>query len=81
MDTNRVGMVDYARFENLVKAMVPSNIPQAAVVEDSFAWQEQVIQKIRDWIAAKQLSAEDAFRQFDHDFDGLITKDDMVKSL
>lgn len=27
MDTNRVGMVDYERFEKLLKAMVPSNIP------------------------------------------------------
>lgn len=81
MDTNRVGMADYSRFESLIKAMVPSCIPQPAVVEDSFSWQEQVIQKIKDWIASKQLSAEDAFRQFDQDFDGLITKDDMVKSL
>ena len=80
-DSNKIGMVDQGKFDLLIKAMAPSQIPSVSSVEDSFAWQEQIIQKIKDWIKDRQLGAEEAFRQFDQDFDGLITKDDMVKSL
>jgi Ca2+-binding EF-hand superfamily protein len=43
MDSNKIGMVDYEKFEVLIKAMAPSQIPRTSVVEDSFSWQEQII--------------------------------------
>jgi hypothetical protein len=50
MDSNKIGMADFTKFELLITAQSPSQIPKPSIVEDSFSWQEQVIQKIKDWI-------------------------------
>ena len=38
MDTNRIGMVDYYKFEQLIIAQAPALIPRPSIVEDSFLW-------------------------------------------
>ena len=50
-------------------------------VEDSFDWQERIIFEIKRWVKQSKLISMEAFRSFDKDFDGLISKDDMKKSL
>ena len=50
-------------------------------MEDSFVWQEHVISLIRQWAKSSKLNSLEAFRCFDKDFDGLISKSDMRQSL
>jgi Ca2+-binding EF-hand superfamily protein len=40
-----------------------------------------MIQKIRRWIADKRYTVEEAFKCFDKDFDGYISKTDLKQSL
>jgi Ca2+-binding EF-hand superfamily protein len=40
-----------------------------------------MIRKIKDWIQNKGLTVEEAFKCFDMNFDGYVTKDDLNKSL
>lgn len=44
-------------------------------------WQENVCSGIRDFVKRSKLTALEAFRSFDQDFDGLISKEDMAISL
>lgn len=50
-------------------------------VQDSFNWQEDVINQIKRWVKNSKLNAIEAFRSFDQDFNGLISKQDMKQSL
>jgi Ca2+-binding EF-hand superfamily protein len=40
-----------------------------------------MISKIRSWIATKRYTVEEAFKCFDKDFDGYISKNDLKQSL
>ena len=40
-----------------------------------------VIAKLREWVRVNQYRATEAFRSFDKDFNGLISKEDMKLSL
>jgi hypothetical protein len=46
-------------------------------VEDNFNWEADVLQQLRDWIAKERISAEEAFKCLDADFDGIISKEDL----
>lgn len=75
-------MIDIARFEKVLRAEAPSQIPKPGkMVSDSFAWQEDIIARIKAWVKKSRLNSLDAFRSFDQDFNGLITKEDMRLSL
>ena len=75
-------MIDFHRFEKVLRAEAPSQIPKPGkVVHDSFAWQEDIIARIKAWARKSKLNSLDAFRSFDQDFNGLITKEDMRLSL
>ena len=50
-------------------------------MEDSFEWQEQIIAGIKKWAKTSKLNSTEAFRSFDLDFDGLISKQDMKTAL
>ena len=50
-------------------------------MEDSFIWQEEVIKRIKEWVKESKLTSLEAFRSFDGDMDGLISRDDMKKAL
>jgi len=48
MDTNSIGMVDFARFSTTLKMQMRHEIPRAgANIEDSFEWQEKIIGLLR----------------------------------
>lgn len=54
------------------------------LVEDSFQWQYDIIAKIKEWFRKEKhhqrdlnLTYQDAFKSFDIDFDGKVSKDDM----
>lgn len=82
MDTNKIGMVDYPRFERILSIQANSQVPKPGdSVEDSFDWQERIIFEIKRWVKQAKLISMEAFRSFDKDFDGLISKEDMKKSL
>ena len=40
-----------------------------------------IINKIRDWVITNKITSIEAFRSFDKDFNGLISKNDMKLSL
>ena len=50
-------------------------------IEDNFDWEEKMISKIKQWVLAKGFTFEEAFKCFDQDFDGIISKDDLKRSL
>ena len=43
-------------------------------MEDDFSWQEETIKGIRKFVRLQQMTSADAFRLFDQDFDGQISK-------
>jgi len=40
-----------------------------------------MVQKIKEWIRRKDLTVEDAFKCFDADFDGYVSKADLKHAL
>ncbi|OMJ86438.1 hypothetical protein SteCoe_12017 [Stentor coeruleus] len=49
--------------------------------KDSWNWENDTIEKIRKWIRNENLNVENAFRAFDVDFDGVISKEDLKVGL
>jgi|APSaa5957512535_1039671.scaffolds.fasta_scaffold27476_3 hypothetical protein len=51
MDTNSIGMIDLKRFEAVLRADAPAQIPKPArIISDSFDWQENIIKRIKEWV-------------------------------
>lgn len=75
MDTNKIGMVDYQSFLNVLKR-TPVTIKEVRV-EDNFNWELEMVQKIKEWIQNESITVEDAFKAFDRDFDGFIDLEDL----
>lgn len=50
-------------------------------VEDNFDWEHATIAKIKQWVLAQELTVEEAFKCFDKDFDGFISKQDLRDAL
>jgi Ca2+-binding EF-hand superfamily protein len=50
-------------------------------IVDSFDWEQGIVQKIKEWIKKAQLTVEDAFKCFDKDFDGFVSKVDLKHAL
>jgi len=46
-------------------------------------WQNQngIIKRIRSWIIQENITVEEAFRAFDIDFDGVVSKRDLKTAL
>ena len=49
--------------------------------KDSWTWETEKIEQIRKWIKSQLISVENAFRAFDSDFDGIISKEDLKSTL
>lgn len=82
MDENKIGMVDFEKFNKILRVEAPSQIPRTEdLVEDSFIWQENICNLITNWVKKNKLTPIEAFRSFDQDFDGLISKSDMAISI
>ena len=50
---------------------------QAKKEMDNFDTQVNMIKLIHDWVDKNQLSADDAFRVIDNDFDGFLSREDL----
>jgi hypothetical protein len=75
-------MVDFPRFSRVLRIEVTQQIPRPKkTVQDNFDWQEGIIEKIRSWVKVAKVNSVEAFRSFDKDFNGLISKRDMRTSL
>ena len=82
MDENKIGMVDFEKFNKILRVEAPSQIPKPEdLVEDSFNGQENICKFIKDWVKKNKLTPIEACRSFDQDFDGLISKADMAISI
>jgi Ca2+-binding EF-hand superfamily protein len=75
MDTNGIGMVDYDSFLETLRITIVSK-PKARV-SDNFDWEEDVIEQLRQYIRSASITPEEAFKAFDHDFDGIVSKSDL----
>jgi len=77
IDKKQIGLIDYESFlEVLSKGRF-----ETSKIRDNFDWENSMIRKIKDWIQTKGLTVEEAFKCFDMNFDGYVTKDDLNKSL
>ena len=77
MDYKGIGLVDYPTFLKAVK----DGEFTVSVNRDNWSNEEHVLKRIRAWIKQQGLTVEAAFRAFDQDFDGVISKADLKDSL
>ena len=75
MDGNKIGMVDYPNFLEVIQRSTATTMKQK--VNDSFDWEMGIITKIKEWIQKERITVEEAFKNFDHDFDGIVSKEDL----
>ena len=73
-------MVDYPNFLDFIQINGPSSISKKQT-SDNFDWEEGMIEQIKQWIISHRISSEEAFKVFDHDFDGVINKEDLKWAL
>ncbi|CAG9314254.1 unnamed protein product [Blepharisma stoltei] len=77
MDKQGIGLIDYKAFCDVIK--------EGDVHEkehgDSWSWETKIIHMIKKWITQEGISIENAFRAFDKDFDGMMSKEDLRQSL
>jgi len=77
MDTKGIGLIDYQTFLRVLKDGEMEDVGN----KDSWNEEERVLARIRHWIQAQEVTIEAAFRAFDRDFDGVISKSDLKESL
>ena len=82
MDVLKIGMIDFEKFKKVLEAKGAGQLPRALEQPESgFEWQEDVVKAIKNYVKKENLQVQDAFRFFDQDFDGVISKKDMKTSL
>jgi len=79
IDTENIGIISYQDFINVLKRSVVDK--PVDVTEDSFDWQVEILNMIKDYAAEKGLSADDTFRIMDSDFDGFVSQADLLRFL
>ena len=75
MDKNNIGMVDYESFLEVLQ--ITAVTKEKERVSDSFAWEEGVVKKLRNYARKEKLTPEETFKVFDRDFDGKINQNDL----
>jgi len=75
MDVNKIGMVDYQAFLQVMKKTAVS--VKTIRVDDNFNWEAEMVNRIKDWIKNEGITVEEAFKAFDRDFDGIIDINDL----
>ena len=80
MDKQGMGLVDYPNFLEVLLISTASKASKANV-EDNFNWEADVLEQLRNWITRENITAEEAFKCMDADFDGIINKVDLKQSL
>lgn len=76
MDKSSLGMVDYPNFLDFIQ-ITGANSISTQKTTDNFDWEEKIIEQIKQWILEHKISTEEAFKVFDHDFDGIVNKEDL----
>lgn len=76
-DKKNMGLVDFDTFAEILKY---SDL-KSTQTNDSWDWENGTLEKIRTWIVMEDVSIEEAFRAFDKDFDGIMSKEDLKKAL
>ena len=76
MDKNGIGLVDYPSFLEVINLSSASKLSKAHL-NDNFDWETGVIEQIKQWVAKERITIEEAFKCFDKDFDGYVSKDDL----
>ena len=79
IDTNGIGLLTYEAFSDFVSRGARAKSDTRTF--DNFNWEEHIVHEIREWITRENLTSEEAFKLFDKDFDGIISKADLKKSL
>ena len=75
IDKQKIGIIDMKTFLRYIsKSIVQKMQP---VTEDDWDWELEILFKIRNWCHRENLTVEDAFRTFDKDYDGEISKGDI----
>ncbi|KAL4439089.1 hypothetical protein ABPG74_008864 [Tetrahymena malaccensis] len=87
MDSQKIGMIDFKNFEKVLEMSIielqqkkDENTEPNLDKENSdndWTWTKQTIDQMKDWFKTEKLTLEDAFRVFDKDFDGVISKNDL----
>eukprot|EP00352_Strombidinopsis_acuminata_P000755 CAMPEP_0176339896 /NCGR_PEP_ID=MMETSP0126-20121128/1127_1 /TAXON_ID=141414 ORGANISM="Strombidinopsis acuminatum, Strain SPMC142" /NCGR_SAMPLE_ID=MMETSP0126 /ASSEMBLY_ACC=CAM_ASM_000229 /LENGTH=179 /DNA_ID=CAMNT_0017683753 /DNA_START=1701 /DNA_END=2240 /DNA_ORIENTATION=- len=77
MDKNNIGLITYEQFLDVLRLQKIDK----QTVQDNFDWETDIIQKIKNWIIKQRITVEEAFKCFDNDFDGQISKEDLKNSL
>ena len=77
MDKNNIGLITYEQFLDVLRLQKIDK----QTVQDNFDWETDIIHKIKNWIVKQRITVEEAFKCFDNDFDGHISKDDLRNSL
>ena len=77
MDKNNTGLISYDQFLDVLRQ---ENMSMKNV-EDNFDWEQETIEKIKQWIFDQRLTVPEAFKCFDKDFDGFISKQDLRECL
>jgi len=77
IDKKSIGLIDYTSFLDVMK----NERFTVSKIKDNFDWENSIIQRIKNWIQTKSLTVEEAFKCFDMNFDGYVTKDDLNKAL
>ena len=78
MDIHSTGLIP---IEGFVGILEEGKIAKGGSKTDGFEWENEIIQKMKGWVQERGMSSEEAFKNFDVDFDGFIGKDDLRNSL
>jgi len=80
MDKNKIGLVDYPNFLEVIQISSAYKLKKGDM-SDNFDWENGIIDKIKMWIMTERITVEEAFKCFDRDFDGFVKKDDLKNSI
>ena len=76
MDKNQIGLVDYPNFLEVINLSSAYKLSNGNM-GDNFDWENEVIDKLKRWVATERITVDEAFKCFDKDFDGFISKSDL----
>lgn len=77
MDKSQIGMIDFPKFVEVLKDIDIEPKPH----NDTWTWENEAFKRIAQWIPSEGLTVRDAFKAFDQDFDGKVTKKDLYNAL